>query len=97
MSEEFSGIAELLLNSVPVPCVTPSASSPQRISGPLSTLSKVSGSDDFKPCTLNVRGLRDSSKCARLFAELTNLSTYCCSARDSLHLRCEVSGAGERL
>ena len=50
MSGEFPETAELLLNSVPAPCVRPSASSPRRISGPLSTLSKVSWSDDFKPC-----------------------------------------------
>ena len=37
---------------------------------------------------LNVRGLRDSSKCARLLDELKNLSRYRCSAGDPLHLRC---------
>ena len=31
MSEEFPGTAELPLNSVPVPCVKPSASSPRRL------------------------------------------------------------------
>ena len=50
ISEEFPGTAELLLNSVPVPGVKPSASSPPTISGPWLTVSKVSGSDVSKPC-----------------------------------------------
>ena len=45
MSEKFPGTAELLLNSVPVPCVRPSASSPRR-----------SGFDGFKPCHVECEG-----------------------------------------
>ena len=40
--------------------------------------------------SLNVRGLRDSSKCARLLGELKKpRSGCCCSAGDPLHLRCD--------
>ena len=47
--------------------------------------------------TLNVRGLRDPSKCAHLLGELSNLSVSCCSVRDSLYFHCGLSGAGEGL
>ena len=67
MSGESPGTTELQLKSVPAPCDEPSASSPR----------------GFPDCgqwvwclnlaTLNVRGLRDSSKCARLLAELKNI------------------------
>ena len=50
MSEEFPGTAELLLNSVPAPCIRPLASSLWRISRLYLIVSKVSGSDGFKPC-----------------------------------------------
>ena len=42
--------------------------------------------------SMNVRRLRDPSKCAR-----TSVCECCCSARDSLHLCRGLSGAGGRL
>ena len=56
MSVGFPETAESLLNLVPAPCDRPSASSPQRISSPLLTVSKVSESDGFKPCQFECEG-----------------------------------------
>ena len=77
---EFTGTAELLMNSVPIPCARLSASSARRISGPKSSLSKVSRSGDFKRTTSKVRVLRNPSKWARLLAELRESQSRCCAS-----------------
>ena len=87
MSVEFLGMAELLMNSAPVPWIRLSASPPRRISSSWLTVSKVSRTDDFNLAMLNVRGLRDSSKCARLLAELKILSVDVAAVQET-HFIC---------
>ena len=62
MSGESPGTAELLLNSVPAPCNEPLASSPPRISGQWSAMSKVSGSDVSKLFPAECEGTDGSKK-----------------------------------
>ena len=62
------------MNSVPVPCVRPS------------TVSKVSGSDGFKPCHVECEGMRDSSKCARLLAELKSFSVDVAAVQETHYI-----------
>ena len=47
--------------------------------------------------SLNVRGLRDSSKCAHLLGELKNLGVDACMQMQETHFTCEcrLSGAGK--
>ena len=61
-------------------------------------MSKVSGSDGLKSCHVECEGTEGFRQVCALACRTLEPHCECrCSARDSLHLRCGLSGAGEGL
>ena len=87
MSKEFPGTAGSALNSVQSPVSARRHPHPRGFPARSRHTVREVGLMALNLATLNVRGLRDSSKCARMLAEFKNLSVYVAAVKET-HFLC---------